>query len=182
MLRDGIPAPIPYATNLFDYGRTKVSGAMPINLGFAGLRLHFPLNAPHVLDEVIAFLGASYYRFLGRGQRYGLSARGLAIGVGQNGGEEFPFFREFWIETPAPDAERIVLHALLDSESATGAFRFEVAPALETTVDVASTLVRSPRDHLARHSAAFVDVLERQERPSRRRRFPPRAARIPTAC
>ena len=100
---------------------------------------------------MIAFLGASYYRFLGRGQRYGLSARGLAIGAGQPSGEEFPFFREFWIETPAPDAERIVLHALLDGESATGAFRFEVAPAQETTVDVASTL-------FARRAIAALDM------------------------
>src|SRR5271156_2841949 len=80
VLRDGIPAPIPYAANLFDYGRTKVDGALPINIGFAGFRLRFPINAPHVWDEVIAFLGASYFRFLGRGQRYGLPARGLAIG------------------------------------------------------------------------------------------------------
>ena len=82
VLRDGIPAPIPYATNLFDYSRTKVDGVMPINLGFAGFRLRFPINAPHVWDEVIAFLGASYFRFLGRGQRYGLSARALAINAG----------------------------------------------------------------------------------------------------
>src|SRR6202035_1205566 len=54
--RDGIPAPIPYAANLFDYGHTKL-GPLPINLGFAGLRLRFPINAPHVWDEVIAFLG-----------------------------------------------------------------------------------------------------------------------------
>src|SRR5271155_2392101 len=60
VLRDGIPAPIPYATNLFDYGRTKVDNILPINLGFAGFRLRFPINAPHVWDEVIAFLGASY--------------------------------------------------------------------------------------------------------------------------
>ena len=58
VLRDGIPAPIPYAANLFDYGHTKL-GPLPINLGFAGLRLRFPINAPHVWDEVIAFLGAS---------------------------------------------------------------------------------------------------------------------------
>ncbi|HYA72066.1 MAG TPA: glucan biosynthesis protein, partial [Roseiarcus sp.] len=82
VLRDGIPAPVPYAANLFDYGRNKIPGGLPINLGFAGFRLHYPLNAPHVMDEVIAFLGASYYRFLGRGQRYGLSARGLGIGSG----------------------------------------------------------------------------------------------------
>ena len=107
MLRDGIPAPIPYASNLFDYGHNKIAGALPVNLGFAGFRLKYPLNAPHVMDEVIAFLGTSYYRFLGRGQRYGLSARGLAIGAGAQVNEEFPFFREFWIETPDAASEHI---------------------------------------------------------------------------
>jgi glucans biosynthesis protein len=151
VLRDGIPAPVLYAANLFDYGRNKIPGGLPINLGFAGFRLHYPLNAPHVMDEVIAFLGASYYRFLGRGQRYGLSARGLGIGSGARANEEFPFFREFWIETPDPAAERIVVHALLDSESATGAFRFEIVPSLETSVDVTATL-------FARRSIASLNM------------------------
>ena len=140
VLRDGIPAPVPYAANLFDYGRNKIPGGLPINLGFAGFRLRYPLNAPRIMDEVIAFLGASYYRFLGRGQRYGLSARGLGIGSGAHANEEFPFFREFWIETPDQAADRIVVHALLDGESATGAFRFEVMPSLETRVEVTVTL------------------------------------------
>jgi len=151
VLRDGIPAPIPYVNNLFDYGRTKAPGAMPVNLGFAGFRLHFALNAPHIMDELIAFLGASYYRFLGRGQRYGLSARGLAIGAGQQTSEEFPYFREFWIETPAPGADRITLHALLDGESVTGAYRFDVTPGQETTVDVSATL-------FARRSVAALNL------------------------
>src|ERR1700753_4506192 len=99
VLRDGIPAPIPYAANLFDYGRAKL-GPLPINLGFAGLSLRFPINAPHVLAEGIAFPGTSYCRVLGRGQRYGQSARGLAIGAAPRLNEEFPFFREFWIDTP----------------------------------------------------------------------------------
>jgi len=140
VLRDGIPAPIPYATNLFDYGRTRVAGAMPINLGFAGFRLKFPINAPHVWDEVVAFLGASYFRFLGRGQRYGISARGLAIGAGLRLDEEFPYFREFWIETPDPTAESIAIFALLDGESATGAFRFDLVPGQETYLETSVTL------------------------------------------
>ena len=139
VLRDGIPAPIPYAANLFDYGHTKL-GVLPVNLGFAGLRLRFPINAPHVWDEVIAFLGASYFRFLGRGQRYGLSARGLAIGAGPRLNEEFPFFREFWIETPDATAEHIVIYALLDGESATGAFRFDLNPGQESFIDANVTL------------------------------------------
>src|SRR5271170_201977 len=139
VLRDGIPAPIPYAANLFDYGRAKL-GVLPINLGFAGLRLRFPINAPHVWDEVIAFLGTSYFRFLGRGQRYGLSARGLAIGAAPRLNEEFPFFREFWIETPDATAEHVVIYALLDGESATGAFKFDLNPGQETFIDATVTL------------------------------------------
>ncbi len=160
VLRDGMPAPIPYSTDLFDYGRNKVTGAMPINLGFAGFRLRYPLNAPHVLDEVIAFLGASYFRFLGRGQRYGISARGLAIGPGAKVNEEFPYFREFWIETPDPTAEHIVIHALLDGESATGAYRFDIFPAQETSVEVVATLFARkaiPALNIAPLSSMFYD-------------------------
>jgi periplasmic glucans biosynthesis protein len=149
VLRDGIPAPIPYAANLFDYGRAKL-GILPINLGFAGFRLRFPLNAPHVWDEVIAFLGTSYFRFLGRGQRYGLSARGLAIGAAPRLNEEFPFFREFWIETPDAIAEHVVIYALLDGESATGAFRFDLNPGQETFIDANVTLfARKPTPTLS---------------------------------
>jgi glucans biosynthesis protein len=124
VIRDGIPTPVPYQPQLFDYGRTRIERPLPVNLGFAGFRLHYPLNDPKVLDEVIAFLGASYFRFLSRGQKYGLSARGLAINVqGGQQPEEFPVFREFWIEQPLPAADRAVIYA--------GA---------ETTVEVAVTL------------------------------------------
>jgi glucans biosynthesis protein len=140
VLRDGIPAPVPYAANLFDYGHNKFDANLPINLGFAGFRLHYPLNSPNVMDEVIAFLGASYYRFLGRGQRYGLSARSLGINTTVGQTEEFPFFREFWIDTPGPNAQRAIVHGLLDSESATGAFRFEIYPAQETTIEISATI------------------------------------------
>jgi glucans biosynthesis protein len=112
-----------------------------VNLGFAGFRLHYPLNDPKVLDEVIAFLGASYFRFLGRGQKYGLSARGLAVNVqGTPQAEEFPAFREFWIEQPPPGADRAVVYALLDSASVTGAYRFDIYPGVETTLEVTATL------------------------------------------
>jgi glucans biosynthesis protein len=151
VLRDGIPAPVPYAGNLFDYGHNKFDANLPINLGFAGFRLHYPLNSPNVSDEVIAFLGASYYRFLGRGQRYGLSARSLGINTAVGQTEEFPFFREFWIDTPGPGAQRAVVHGLLDSESATGAFRFEIYPAEETTVEITATI-------FARREIATLDI------------------------
>ena len=138
-IRDGIPTPIPYSAALFDYGHTKIEHPLPVNLGFAGFRLHFPLNQPRVFDEVIAFLGASYFRFLGRNQRYGISARGLAVNAGTDS-EEFPIFREFWIETPAADAEHATIYGLLDGAAATGAFRFDLYPNVDTAVEVSATL------------------------------------------
>jgi glucans biosynthesis protein len=140
LVRDGMPAPIPYSASLFDFGRTKIDKPLPVNTGFAGFRLHYPLNEPKVMDELVAFLGASYFRFLGRSQLYGLSARGLAINAGVGRSEEFPFFREFWIEQPTADVDRTTVHALLDSESVTGAYRFVIYPGGETAMETQVTL------------------------------------------
>lgn len=138
-IRDGIATPIPYSTALFDYGRAKIDKPLPINAGFGGFRLHYPINDPHVFDEVISFLGASYFRFLGRGQKYGLSARALCVDAGTNV-ETFPFFREFWIDTPQAGGNRATVYALLDGEAATGAFRFDLAVGQESVLDVRATL------------------------------------------
>lgn len=114
---------------------------------YAGLRLHYPLNREDYNDEFIVFQGASYFRALSKGQNYGLSARGLAVDVAQPTGEEFPMFKQFWIERPASDHDSIVVHALLDSESITGAYRFGIYPGKPTHVEVATTLF--PRVDLA---------------------------------
>jgi glucans biosynthesis protein len=105
------------------------------DLGFAGFRIHYPLNHPNIQDEVCAFLGASYFRAVAKGQGYGLSARGLAIKTADPSGEEFPVFRSFWLERPGTGADALVIHALLDSPSATAAFRFTIRPGQETVFD-----------------------------------------------
>ncbi len=166
VIRDGIPTPVPYSATLFDYGRNKFERPLPVNLGFAGFRLHYPLNDPKVNDELISFLGASYFRFLGRKQRYGLSARGLAIGVGARETEEFPIFKEFWIEQPQPESERAVIYALLDGASLTGAYQFLVYPSHADGRRRDDDAV-SPAAHPAhRHRAPDLDVLCRRERPA----------------
>jgi periplasmic glucans biosynthesis protein len=139
LIRDGIAAPIPYSTTLFDYGRVKPEESLPVNFGFAGFRLHYPLNDPHVNDEVISFLGASYFRFLGREQKYGLSARALCVEAGTEN-ESFPFFREFWIETPGVRASHATIYGLLDDRAATGAFRFDLTPGQDSELEVQATL------------------------------------------
>ncbi|WP_265517583.1 glucan biosynthesis protein [Nitratireductor luteus] len=108
--------------------------------GVAGFRLHYPLNNPDVADELVAFLGASYFRALGRDNLYGLSARGLAINTATSQGEEFPRFSEFWIEKPEQAAREIKLYAALDSQSVTGAFAFTIRPGQNTEVDVTARL------------------------------------------
>src|SRR5829696_3819583 len=148
VIRDGVPTPVAYQAQLFDTGRSRIERSLPVNLGFAGFRLHYPLNDPRTLDELIVFLGASYFRVLGRGHKYGLSARGLAIDVPQRRArEEFPYFREFWIELPPAHADRAVIFALLDSPSVAGAYRFDIYPSKETTMDVTATLF--PRQTLS---------------------------------
>jgi glucans biosynthesis protein len=118
-------------------------------MGYAGFRVRYPLNRSEVFDEVIVFLGASYFRAVGRGQSYGLSARGLAINTGLATPEEFPRFREFWLGKPEPGDETLTFYALLDSESVTGAYKFVLRPGAETELDVTATLfMRKPVERL----------------------------------
>jgi glucans biosynthesis protein len=115
--------------------------------GWSGLRLQHPLNRPDHFDEMAVFQGASYFRSLARGQVYGLSARGLALGAGDMG-EEHPAFTAFWLERPAAGQAHVVLHALLESPSVTGAYRFRIQPGATTTFDVEAALF--PRTRLDR--------------------------------
>ncbi|MEH3118635.1 MAG: glucan biosynthesis protein G [Methylorubrum populi] len=139
LVRDGRSIPVRYDPALFDFGRTRIDGTLPSDLNFAGIRIHAPLNRPDRLDELAVFVGASYFRFLGKDQLYGLSARGLALGTDAET-EEFPFFRAFFIEVPGPDAKALTIHALLDSPSVAGAYRFTVEPGAQTVMRVSATL------------------------------------------
>ena len=131
---------IPYRSVDFDYGKNKLSPKSWGDMGFAGFRAHYPLNGREYKDEVAVFLGASYFRALGAGQRYGLSARGLAIDTVGGEREEFPRFSEFWIVKPAAGATTLTVYALLDSPRASGAYQFDIHPGEETVMDVRSRL------------------------------------------
>ena len=134
--RAGAVSPVPFSLDRFDYGRNEFESRVPQDLGYAGFRIHYPIKSTSYQDEVAAFLGASYFRAVGREQVYGLSARGVAIDTALSSGEEFPWFREFWLVQPGGGAQELTLYALLDSPSASGAYRFVVAPGPQTRVDV----------------------------------------------
>jgi glucans biosynthesis protein len=125
--------PIRFVQDFFDYGNLKIQNQIPANTGYAGFRVLYPLNNTNQLDELGAFLGASYFRLLGKDQRYGLSARGLALNCGGDGAEEFPIFTDWWLGKPQKDDTELRLFAILDSVSCTGAYEFDITPG-ETTI------------------------------------------------
>jgi glucans biosynthesis protein len=131
---DGTAQPIHYSPDLFTFGPNPRPPEG--DLGFAGFRIHTPFNRPDYFDEAAAFLGASYFRAVGKGQGYGLSARGLAVRTADPTGEEFPVFKAFWIERPRSGVNSIVVNALLDSPSVAGAMRFTIRPGEDTVFDV----------------------------------------------
>ncbi|MFN7343473.1 MAG: glucan biosynthesis protein, partial [bacterium] len=110
---------IPYSKDLFTYGEKLKVPAKVDNLGFAGFRVGV---SPDKNADMFAFLGASYFRAVGETKQYGLSARGLAVDTALPRAEEFPDFRQFWLEKPSADSTTLRVHALLDSPSVAGAY------------------------------------------------------------
>lgn len=138
----GTVQPMTFGTDDFEYlgelaPKVPEHATLP---GVAGFRLLHPLNRPDKLDEVVAFLGASYFRALGMGSAYGISARGLALNTGTGVPEEFPRFTGFYLERPAPGVGAVTFSAALDSPSVTGAFRFTVMPGKDTVIEVTARL------------------------------------------
>jgi len=131
---------IKYDPSRFDFDDVKFDPKATEQLGYAGFRVLYPINKADKQDEIMTMLGASYFRVIGKGQVYGLSARGMAIDTALPSGEEFPRFREFWIQRPKPTDKHLVIFALLDSPRATGAYRLTVRPGTDTVVDVKSRM------------------------------------------
>jgi glucans biosynthesis protein len=138
---------IVYDEDAFDMPADSPARALPRGAGFAGFRVQEsrqpdparPLD--WTTNDWMAFLGASYFRAVGELYQYGLSARGIAIDVAAPGvAEEFPAFTAFWFEPPRLEQpDTLVVHALLDGPSITGAYRFSMTrrPRLVTEVNCA---------------------------------------------
>lgn len=129
-----------FALDLFV--RTDRFPALPESgTGFAGFRLTGEVEERGTFQEYAVWQGATYFRAVGRGQQYGLSARGLALRTASGKGpEEFPLFRAFWIEEAEKHATFAIVHALMDSPSVTGAYRFTVSAGDATVMDVEAVL------------------------------------------
>ncbi|MFT6675103.1 MAG: glucans biosynthesis protein [Sulfitobacter sp.] len=149
VVENGMARPVAFDLGVFDTTDTFPEVTQDQTLGYSGLRLRAELEKPGIFQEYAVFQGASYFRGIGTGEVYGLSARGLALKTGDPMGEEFPDFTAFWLETPAPDSTGIILHALLDSPSCSGAYRFEIRHGTMLEMQISATLfARSEITHL----------------------------------
>jgi glucans biosynthesis protein len=146
IVENGMAEKVIYDAANFDFGPLKPPAPLG-DLGFSGLRIL--KSSDQGFEDVAIFQGATFYRARAHAQPFGLTARGLAVRTGDDPGEEFPRFREFWIEKPNPAANTLTVQALLDSTSVTGAFRFTIRPADTTIIDTEMTLIaRTATDRL----------------------------------
>jgi glucans biosynthesis protein len=144
---EGYTQPIRFVPDFFDYAKVPdVRDKIPPDTGYAGLKVLHALNRADVMDELAVFQGASYFRVLGKGQRYGLSPRGLAINCGD--GEEFPLFTDYWLGKPKPGANELTLYAILDSRSCAGAYKIVLKPAATTLCEVEAVLFFRNEEHV----------------------------------
>jgi periplasmic glucans biosynthesis protein len=140
---------IPYNRDMFDFSDLGFKEKLPDSLGFSGFKVHYPINTEEHTDEFLVFQGATYFRAVSQKQYYGLSARGLATNTGMPYPEDFPIFKEFWIEKPSKKSDHITIYALMDGKSAVGAFEFKSYPGPTTVVHVrASITLRKKVDRL----------------------------------
>lgn len=149
VVENGAARPLAFDMGVFDSTDKFPDVEIDATLGYSGLRLRAELERAGIFQEYAVFQGASYFRGIGTGETYGLSARGLALKTGDPMGEEFPDFTAFWLETPQPGSGSVVLHALLDSPSCTGAYRFDIAHGDTLRMAVtAEVFARTDMDHV----------------------------------
>jgi len=134
----GLARRLNYDAANFNFGGVTMS-TPPTNLDFSGFRI-LQRGAGGSLREFAIFQGASLFRSNAPGQVLGVTARGLSIRTGDPRGEEYPIFRAVWIERPTLAANTLTIHALLDSQSVTGAYRFTLHPGEATIVDTECSL------------------------------------------
>jgi len=146
---------IRYLKQFFGYEDLDLSGALSSSLGYAGFRVMYPINGDdQEYQEIASFLGASYFRGIGKGAHYGASARGLAVDAGLSTPEEFPDFRTFWLGKPLGNSKSLTIYALLEGPSVVGAYEFVIHPDEEVVMDVQVRLF--PRRDL--HNVGLVPI------------------------
>jgi len=119
---DGRAREILYSSDLFDVPPDHPALKLPPDIGFAGFRV----MDMDLKRDWFSAIGASYFRSSGPFDQYGLSARAIAIDTAIQRPEEFPAFVHFWLMAPDVAPRPLVIYALLEGPSLTGAIRISM--------------------------------------------------------
>ncbi|MDR0548474.1 MAG: glucan biosynthesis protein [Deltaproteobacteria bacterium] len=130
-----------FRPTLFNYPHPSLSlKAMEQGLGYSGFSLYYPINSPDKSEKTLIFQGASNFQALARQANLGLTSRGLIIDPALPEGEQYPYFRRFWLVKPGPLDRAMTIYALLEAQSLTGAFAFVVKPGASLVIEVSATI------------------------------------------
>lgn len=134
-------AEVLYEPEYFDMPDDSPAAKLPEDTGFAGFQIREAKSRPDwTKQDWVAFLGASYFRAIGSLNEYGLSARGVAIDTASPTAEEFPDFVEFYLQPASAEKQPVVVYALLDGPSITGAYKFTIRRTEGVIIDVEANL------------------------------------------
>jgi glucans biosynthesis protein len=190
LVAEGIARRVIYDPALFDFGKLAVPKNLA-DIGFSGFRVL--AQGQDGFSALAIFQGASFFRAVAPGQTLGTRgtmARAMSIKTADPRGEEFPAFRSVWIERTTLAAGALVIHALIGSESVTGAYRFTLRPGEATIIDTECALfARAAVDNLglatmsATHLSGPIDERRNDDlRPSVSEVTPPDIDRQGSGC
>ena len=180
VVEGGQARPILYDQAMFDMPPDSPARLLPKAIGFAGFRIQEPRDRK--LDwrknDWAAFLGAAYFRAIGELYQYGLSARGVAVDTAVAGrDEDFPDFTHFYIEAPTSN-DTIVVNALLNGASVTGAYRFTMTRGKGVVMTDRAHAQPAQGHRAPRHRAADHHVLVLRDQEGHRDRLAAGGARF----
>lgn len=163
LVAEGVARRVVYDPALYDFGAI-VPPAQLGDIGFSGFRVLVPQENGG-FAELATFQGASFFRAVAKGQNPGVMARAISIKTGDPRGEEFPAINAVWIERPTLAGNLLVVHALIDSESLAGAYRFTIRPGEATIIDTECTLfARASVDNFGLATMSGTELLGAIER------------------
>jgi glucans biosynthesis protein len=151
VVADGDSTPVEYANDLFDYGKPRCRTICLKIWASPASRCCIRCTPTAITTKSRSFWARATSAPSAKARTTGCRRAALAIDTGLPKPEEFPYFREFWLEKPGKDATELTVYALLDSQSVTGAYRFVIKPGVATQIEVKASLF--VRDKVCRSSA-----------------------------